>query len=427
MTISSFRPHHGVRPLVAAVAVVGVLAGAGTSSAAEPGSCPDRDAAPTAANREQIEAATVCLVNAERIAHGLKPLRPDPRLEQAAHAHNDDMQARGYFSHTSPEGSTGADRRRATGYPGDAGENLLKGTVTPAEAVALWLDSPSHRAVILEPAYRGVGTAQGGKYWTQTLGQAEPPGGSGPSEAPAGSGARSPSGAQGGGGNGGSGEGGVPSPEGTGGSPGGLGSGGNGGSGGGTFEATGLSPAKLQVVHVRVRRGRLDALATVDERAHGDAVRVSFIANGRRFSFTERIEQGRLRFRQRLPRSQRAVSTGMMEIHYAGNERLRPAEVRLRAARRSARLEPQVLSLHGGVLRAHGTINRRARGLVRLRLSTGGGDAWTARARIANGTWQLRATLPPALREGGYLTIAFTGYRPARIRGAQTDREVLSD
>ncbi len=59
----------------------GVCALAGSSAPRD-----DGDATPTATNREQIETATVCLVNAEPDAHGLEPLRPDRRLDQAAHA-----------------------------------------------------------------------------------------------------------------------------------------------------------------------------------------------------------------------------------------------------------------------------------------------------------------------------------------------------
>ncbi len=171
---------HGARPLAAVVAVVGLLAGTGVASAAEPGSCPNSEAIPTAANREQIETATMCLVNAERTARGLEPLRSNPRLERAARAHTDDMQARGHFSHTGSDGSTAGDRMRAAGYSAGGAQNLLKGIVTPADAVTLWLNSPSHRAKILEPAYRGIGTAQGGEYWTQSFGKAEPPGGTVP-------------------------------------------------------------------------------------------------------------------------------------------------------------------------------------------------------------------------------------------------------
>lgn len=399
--MNPFRPRHGARPLAALVAVVGLLAGAEMAGAAEPGSCPHSDATPTAANHQQIETATACLVNAERSARGLQPLRHDPRLQQAARMHTDDMQAHGHFSHTGSDGSTASDRMRAAGYYSDGAENLLKGTVTPAEAVALWLDSPTHSANLLEPAYRGIGTAQGGEYWTQSFGKAEPPGSSSPSAHSVGSGE----------------------------DPGGEPLGGEGGSpagSGSAFEAAGPFPAKFRVRRARVDRGLLDALVEVSARANGDAVRVSFIANGRRLVFTERVQEGRLRFRKPLPKSQRSVSTGIMEIDYGGNQRVRPAEVRARAARRSAGFERRHLSLHGGVLRAQGTISRRARGVVRLHLSTAAGDRWSSQARLANGTWQLEETLPPGLRQGGYLTMQFTGYLPAHIRGAQIAKELLA-
>ncbi|MDQ3769758.1 MAG: hypothetical protein M3370_09860, partial [Actinomycetota bacterium] len=73
-----------------------------------------------------------------------------------------------------------------------------------------------------------------------------------------------------------------------------------------------------------------------------------------------------------------------------------------------------------------GTISRRARGVVRLHLSTAEGDTWSSQARLANGTWRLEETLPPGLHQGGYLTIQFTGYLPAHIRGAQIAKEVLA-
>ena len=402
LTMNPFRPHHGARPLAAVVAVVGLLAGPGVASAAESGSCPHSAALPTAANREQIEAATMCLVNAARIARGLQPLRSDPRLERAARMHTNDMRAHGHFSHTGSDGSTASDRMRAAGYPAGGAENLLKGSVTPAEAVTLWLGSPSHGPTILEPAYRGIGTAQGGEYWTQSFGKAEPPGGSSPSAHSVGPG------------------------EGPGDAISSLGDSGSALDSGSAFVATSPFPAKSRVLRARVHRGLLDALVKISARANGDTVRVSFMSNGQRFSFTERIQQGRVHFSKRLPNGQRTVNTGIMEINYGGNQRVRPAEVRLRAARGSARLERRLVSLHGGVLRAHGTISRRARGVVRLNLSTAGGDQWTSRAQIANGTWQLEEMLPPGLREGGYLTIQFTGYLPAHLRGAQVAKEVLT-
>ena len=55
------------------------------------------------------------------------------------------------------------------------GENLSAGPRTPSEAMKLWMDSPSHRDIILDPTWGEVGIAvrSGGKYsfyWVQEFG-----------------------------------------------------------------------------------------------------------------------------------------------------------------------------------------------------------------------------------------------------------------
>ena len=95
----------------------------------------------------------MCLVNAERTSRGLKPLRRDGDLAQAARGHAADMARRDYFSHVTPSGDDLSDRLRDAGYgePGDgwrAGENLGWGTgerATPDALVDAWLASPGHK------------------------------------------------------------------------------------------------------------------------------------------------------------------------------------------------------------------------------------------------------------------------------------------
>ena len=121
-------------------------------------------------------AEVLALTNAARVEHGLVPLTAEPRLAEAARRHNDDMVARGFFAHESPEGGTVADRVRATGYGYRlVAENIAAGQRTPAEVVQGWLDSPGHRRNILtaEARHLGVALAQGGTYgtmWTQVFG-----------------------------------------------------------------------------------------------------------------------------------------------------------------------------------------------------------------------------------------------------------------
>ncbi|MGK5729136.1 CAP domain-containing protein [Streptomyces sp. URMC 124] len=130
----------------------------------------------TAAGLARLAAEVTVLTNAERAAAGLRPLAADPRLAAAAQAHSDDMVARDFYAHTSPEGSEPWDRARAAGCPHPGiGENIACGQRSAAEVVRGWMNSPGHRANILKPdfAHIGVGYATGSKagtYWTQLFG-----------------------------------------------------------------------------------------------------------------------------------------------------------------------------------------------------------------------------------------------------------------
>ncbi|WP_405796734.1 CAP domain-containing protein [Streptomyces sp. NBC_01506] len=125
-----------------------------------------------------VASDVVALTNAERTAAGLRPLAGDPRLTTAAQAHSDDMVARGFYSHTSPDGRHPWDRATAAGCAHRGiGENIACGQRSAAEVVRGWMDSPGHRANILKPDFThiGVGLRGGGEaatYWTQLFGQA---------------------------------------------------------------------------------------------------------------------------------------------------------------------------------------------------------------------------------------------------------------
>ncbi|MGW4587984.1 CAP domain-containing protein [Amycolatopsis thermoflava] len=112
------------------------------------------------------------LVNAERAAAGCGPLGADSRLATAAQKHSDDMSGRGYFSHTTPEGLTFADRIKAAGYPSPGAENIAKGSTTAEQTMEMWMNSDGHRRNILNCSYTklGVGVAKSGWYWTQDFG-----------------------------------------------------------------------------------------------------------------------------------------------------------------------------------------------------------------------------------------------------------------
>ena len=116
--------------------------------------------------REDLEAKMLELVNEERRKHGLKPVQADPEMAAVARKHSRDMFARGYFSHITPDGLDPFDRMRKDGVRfRTAGENLaLAQTLTLAHNGLM--NSPGHRANILQPAFGrlGIGIMDGGIY-----------------------------------------------------------------------------------------------------------------------------------------------------------------------------------------------------------------------------------------------------------------------
>jgi uncharacterized protein YkwD len=142
------------------------LTGCGASSqAAAPkpdvDGCAGSQLRPSAANDSQVRAATLCLINAQRARQGEPPLTENLRLDRAAVAHSQDMAERKYFEHVDPDGVHPDARIVQQGYPPIlVGENLAWGETTkstPAWIVSAWMQSPGHRANILEPDYREIG------------------------------------------------------------------------------------------------------------------------------------------------------------------------------------------------------------------------------------------------------------------------------
>jgi uncharacterized protein YkwD len=59
------------------------------------------------------------------------------------------------------------------------GENLAAGQQTPVEVMRVWLSSPSHREIILDPRWKEVGVAvrsggEYGLYWVQEFADPAP-------------------------------------------------------------------------------------------------------------------------------------------------------------------------------------------------------------------------------------------------------------
>ncbi|MFD3532425.1 CAP domain-containing protein [Streptomyces sp. NPDC058664] len=117
----------------------------------------------------------IALANAEREKAGCGPLRDESRLRAAAQGHADDMAARDYYKHENPEGRDAGDRMSDAGYAWSTwGENIHRGPKTPAQAMDDWMESPGHRANVLNCSFKdiGVGVAltADGPWWVQDFG-----------------------------------------------------------------------------------------------------------------------------------------------------------------------------------------------------------------------------------------------------------------
>ena len=116
--------------------------------------------------REDLESKMLQLVNQERTKRGLKPLKADPQLTEVGRMHSQDMFSRGYFSHYTPEGKDPFDRMKASHVHFiSAGENLALGQTLMICHEGL-MNSPGHRANILNPSFGrlGIGILDGGVY-----------------------------------------------------------------------------------------------------------------------------------------------------------------------------------------------------------------------------------------------------------------------
>ncbi|MEY8339038.1 CAP domain-containing protein [Lachnospiraceae bacterium 62-35] len=119
---------------------------------------------------DEFKAQVVELVNQERAKAGLSPLTINSRASAAAQTRAKEITAS--FSHTRPDGRNFSTALSEAGVSYQkSGENIAYGQRSPKEVMEAWMNSPSHRAAILDGSYREIGIGHyrnnGVDYWTQ--------------------------------------------------------------------------------------------------------------------------------------------------------------------------------------------------------------------------------------------------------------------
>ncbi|MFE2276209.1 CAP domain-containing protein [Streptomyces sp. NPDC059454] len=130
---------------------------------------------PVTGSAEAVAGAEVLrLVNVERAKVGCSPVTADGALTDLATAFSDDMADRGFFDHTDPDGDTPWDRAKTAGISNLGGENIARGQADAEAVMQAWMDSPGHKANILNCDFKtlgvGVRMGSGGPWWTQNFG-----------------------------------------------------------------------------------------------------------------------------------------------------------------------------------------------------------------------------------------------------------------
>ncbi|MGW0494456.1 CAP domain-containing protein [Streptomyces sp. NPDC003007] len=136
---------------------------------------PRKPSASAALSGESAAAAQVLsLVNEERAKVGCSPVAANSTLTDLAQSYSEDMAARGFFDHTDPDGRTPWDRAGKAGISNLGGENIARGQADAAAVMDAWMNSPGHRANILNCDFKtlgvGVELGSGGPWWTQNFG-----------------------------------------------------------------------------------------------------------------------------------------------------------------------------------------------------------------------------------------------------------------
>ena len=165
-----------------ATCLLAVSLTAAPAESAAAASCSGASARASSASPAKLRSALLCLVNRKRSANGLGSLELDRRMQRAATRHARHMVRHHYFAHQRSGGPDLTERLRRAGWHGSAwGETIAYGcgaAGTPRATVRTWMNSPSHRAILLSGTYRhgGMGVTESapcgsGSMWVLDLGR----------------------------------------------------------------------------------------------------------------------------------------------------------------------------------------------------------------------------------------------------------------
>jgi uncharacterized protein YkwD len=146
----------------------------GSYEKAPAGALADRDYTATSLDPDKARD----LINQYRQDHGLKPLRLNASLTEAAKEHSRDLAKWDRISHYGSDGSNPWDRVKRTGYkPRLAAENVGTGQISFNEVLKGWKDSPGHNKNLLLTDAREMGLAlvqdpktEFKSFWTLVIG-----------------------------------------------------------------------------------------------------------------------------------------------------------------------------------------------------------------------------------------------------------------
>ncbi|SDL32223.1 uncharacterized protein, YkwD family [Paenibacillus sp. OK060] len=119
-------------------------------------------------DKTDFEQQVLDLVNQERAKTGLSSLSRNEELSNVAMVKAQDMYNNSYFDHNSPTHGSPFDMMKEFGITyNTAGENIAKGQTTPTQVMKEWMNSPGHKANILNNSYTHIGIAYYNNTWVQ--------------------------------------------------------------------------------------------------------------------------------------------------------------------------------------------------------------------------------------------------------------------